>query len=94
MLDKATLFTLAVADEESFGTDRATTCVTLLTLPAEPIQARNALAVQAKVPQFALLAFESIVALLAVDVDEVCTRFTESVFHKVSLDAALIREGI
>ena len=69
MLHETTLFTLSIANKEAIRTDIAASGSTRLTFLPKSALAINALSVQAKEALFALLALESIITLLTVDID-------------------------
>ena len=94
MLDKATLLTLAIANEKAIGANCTATRVARLALLAEASLAVDALTVQTEEALLALLALEAIVAPLAVHIDVVRAELAEAVLDEGTLYTALIRKSI
>ena len=94
MLYKPALLTLAIAHKEAIGADIAAASSARLALLPEPLLTVDALAIEAEVALLALLALESIIAALTVDIDVVRAEFAEAVLDEGALDAPLVREGV
>ena len=82
VLDKAALFTLPVAYEETFLAFGASSSSASLTIWAEARLAPDTLSIKTKVALSALLALESILTLLTINVYVVGTRATETIFDE------------
>lgn len=90
MLDEATLFAIAVTREETFAADRAASSRACLTFSSKPVLTGDALAIEAKVALFALLALKPVITFFAIDVHILCAQFADTVLHEGALDTSLV----
>ena len=94
MLNESALFALAIAHKEAIGANIAATCSACLAFFAEALLTVDTLAIETKVPLFTLLALESIITPLTINVHIVGTEFAEAIFDERSFNTTLVGEGV
>lgn len=90
MLDKAALFAIAIAREETFAANCAAPGRACLAVSPKSVLTGDALTIKAKISLFALLALEPVITFFAVDVHVLRTQLANTVLHEGALDASLV----